>query len=303
MDAKTKDSDSLVALMRERAEAKLARTPLPAAPERPREDLLHELQVYQIELEMQNDALRRAHLAMEESRDSYVELYEFAPVGYFTLTDKGLIAAANLTGATLLGVERRRLLGKRFDAFVRNGDRERWRRLFMDMLHRETSGQIELALQCGGNEVLYGRLDCRRSALGGVLPVLHLTLADVSELRRAEREAARQVRRIEALMQHAHDCVMMLDADTRIVAVSDSCLNTYGYGREELLAMKAADLRVPELRDTTPRLQSLKQPGSLSYRTWHCRKDGSRFEVEVGATMIELDGERSYQAIIRAVEA
>ena len=65
--------------------------------------------------------------------------------------------------------------------------------------------------------------------------------------------------------------------------------------------MKADDLRVAELRDTMPRLQSLTQPGSLSYRTWHCRKDGSRFQVEVGATMIELDGQRSYQAIIRAV--
>ena len=265
--------------------------------------LVHELQVHQIELEMQNESLRRAHLAMEEARDHYVEFYELAPVGYVSLTDKGRIVAANITAAELLGVDRKTLLGRRFDALVRADDRERCQQLFSSLLQSDASAQIELALERADAGMVHIRLDCRRAVLGGVLPVVHVALADISERKRAELEAACQLRRIESLLQHAHDCILMLDADTRIVTVSDSCLATYGYSRAQLLSMKAAELRVPELRGVAPDLHSLTKPGSLSYRTWHCRQDGSRFPVEVGATLIELDGERSYQAIVRDIGA
>ncbi|MFH1112811.1 MAG: sigma 54-interacting transcriptional regulator [Pseudomonadota bacterium] len=80
--------------------------------------LIHELQVHQIEMEMQNEELRRAQLALEESRDRYVDLYDQAPVGYFTLDKNGLILEANLSGAGLLGIERGSLIGKPLTNFV-----------------------------------------------------------------------------------------------------------------------------------------------------------------------------------------
>ncbi|MHB8950367.1 MAG: hypothetical protein ACYC4S_15075 [Rhodoferax sp.] len=76
----------------------------------PAEELLHELQVHQIELEMQNAALREAQLELEASRDRYVDLYDFAPLGYLTLTLDGLIQEVNLTAAGWLGVVRGQLL-------------------------------------------------------------------------------------------------------------------------------------------------------------------------------------------------
>jgi diguanylate cyclase (GGDEF)-like protein/PAS domain S-box-containing protein len=85
--------------------------------------LVHELQVHQIELEMQNDELRRALLEIEESQARYLNLYDFSPTGYFTFDREGRIEAANLTGAQLLGLERGRLIGRRFGLFVSTADR------------------------------------------------------------------------------------------------------------------------------------------------------------------------------------
>src|SRR5271169_3478644 len=94
-------------------------------------ELLHQLQVYQAELEMQNETLRQTQINLEISRDNYVELYEFAPVGYLTLTPDGLISKINLTGAELLGVIRKNLLQKRFASFVIPEDQDRWHRHFI----------------------------------------------------------------------------------------------------------------------------------------------------------------------------
>ncbi len=80
--------------------------------------LVHELQVYQIELEMQNEELRKAQVELEESRNRYYDLYDFAPIGYFTFDQKALILEVNLTGADLLGVERRYLMKMAFSRFV-----------------------------------------------------------------------------------------------------------------------------------------------------------------------------------------
>src|SRR5215831_13586717 len=78
---------------------------------------IHELHVHQIELEMQNEQLRITQGELEEARERYVELYDFAPVGYLTLNKHGIILQANLTSVSILGVERSRLLKQPFSRF------------------------------------------------------------------------------------------------------------------------------------------------------------------------------------------
>ncbi|MDO8989738.1 MAG: hypothetical protein Q7U91_08895 [Sideroxyarcus sp.] len=77
-------------------------------------ELQHELEVHRIELEMQNEHLRQSYQELEESRDRYVNFFDFAPVGYLTLNSDGMIDEINLTAASLLGVERSKLLQYRF---------------------------------------------------------------------------------------------------------------------------------------------------------------------------------------------
>jgi PAS domain S-box-containing protein len=114
-----------VEALRGRAEARLGRRPHPkrsgaGAPGSDGEArrLLHELQVHQVELELQNTELQEARDRLEALLAKYTDLYDFAPVGYFSFDEQGLILEVNLAGAALLGVERSRLLGQRFPRFV-----------------------------------------------------------------------------------------------------------------------------------------------------------------------------------------
>ena len=88
------------------------------------ERLVQELQVHQIELEMQNEELKRAQSEIAESREKYVDLYDFAPVGYFSFDRNGVITEANLTGASLSASNATHLIGKPFSPFVSPPHRE-----------------------------------------------------------------------------------------------------------------------------------------------------------------------------------
>src|SRR3954468_3237073 len=85
--------------------------------------MLEDLKVHQIELEMQNEELRVTRGLLEQSRDRYADLYDFAPVGYASLDPKGFVREINLIGARLLGVERSRLINHNFTQYVVPADR------------------------------------------------------------------------------------------------------------------------------------------------------------------------------------
>ena len=93
------------------------------------------------------DDLQKAQVALEKSRDRYVDLYEFAPVGYLTLTGGALVAEANRTAATLLGIERKQLLDHPFDQFVSAADLESWQRQFAGVMARGGRQTFELTLK------------------------------------------------------------------------------------------------------------------------------------------------------------
>jgi PAS domain S-box-containing protein len=84
--------------------------------------VLQELETHQVELEMQNHELRASREALEESQSKYVDLYDFAPTGYVTITEQGLIEELNLTAATLFGVERQWLLGRSLAPWIHTAD-------------------------------------------------------------------------------------------------------------------------------------------------------------------------------------
>jgi PAS domain S-box-containing protein len=166
--------------LRKAAEAQLANESDTKQESRSAEELLYELRVNQIELEMQNEQLRQSQIALEESRDRYVAIYDFAPVGYFTLTESGMIADVNLTGAKLLGVERNKLQHFRFDHFVAPAYRDHWHRIFTSVMN-STSASVPLMLQRNDGSIFKVHMDCRRDENGQSKPVLCITITDLTE--------------------------------------------------------------------------------------------------------------------------
>lgn len=159
MGDKTKDTETL----RAEAEARVTQNQINLVNPQPGEELLHkllhELRVHQIELEIQNEALRQAHLAMEESRDRYVDLYDFAPISYLTVSREGMIVEINLTGANQLGVVRSKLINRRFAQFVASEDRDRWYAHFAGVLKHDQHQHCELTFQREDGSRFRARVD------------------------------------------------------------------------------------------------------------------------------------------------
>ncbi len=239
------------------------------APTRSVDELLHELQVHQMELEMQNDELRRVQTALEESRDRYLDLYELAPVAYMTLTRETRIAAINLTGAALLGEDRGKLLNRRFARFVESSDSERWHRFFFNALQQEYRQSCELQMQRGDASRFQVRVDCLRQddEASGV----RVTLTDITDRKRAEEQL-----RIAAVAFESEVGTIVTDPQAVILRVNRAFTRLTGYLAEEVIG------RTPALLSSGRHDQefyrqlwlALLQQGHWQGEIWNRRKDG-----------------------------
>ena len=156
------------------------------------EQLNHELQVHQIELEMQAEELMKSKIALEESRDNYFDLYEFAPVGYLTLTDKGIITNANLTGAMLLGVDRSTLIRAPLSKCIAEKDADTWHRYFVSVRKEEENQTCTLLLKRGDGSVFPARLESIRiSNSSDKTTTVRVAISDITDIKQAE-EAQRE---------------------------------------------------------------------------------------------------------------
>jgi len=147
--------------LRKNAEKKLKKKPADRQKLQVRNpsEVIHELEVHQIELEMQNEELRRTQVQLEESRSRYSDLYDFAPIGYFVFDSNGLILEVNLSGATLLGVERSYLVKKPFFSYISRDDRNLFYLHRKKSLETKTKQTCEIRLVRKDGSQLYALLD------------------------------------------------------------------------------------------------------------------------------------------------
>lgn len=123
------------------------------------EKLLHELQVHRVELELQNDELRHHQSELERSRARYADLYDHAPVGYFTLDKQGRILEVNSTGAFMLGVERDSLLRRSFRELVDQQSQAAFLAHLEKAFKRKSSQSWDLKILKADGAPIYARLE------------------------------------------------------------------------------------------------------------------------------------------------
>jgi PAS domain S-box-containing protein len=273
--------------------------------DRPAEELLHELRVHQIELEMQNEELQLAQQIIEQSRDRYLDLYDFAPIGYLTLNRAAVIVEANLTSADLFGVTRKELLDRRFANFVSPDERKNWSRQFMDkfihvMEHGDKQG-CELALRRADGAVFHARLDCLRIDRSGEAPVARIALTDITERRLAQQHLAR-------LVESAMDAIISIDEKQRIVVFNPAAESMFGLTAAEALG-QPIELLLPEgarlghaahirsFAGSGETNRNLKERAGLRGR----RSNGELFLIEATLSQVEVQGNELYTVILRDI--
>ena len=164
-----------------------------------KEKLIHELRVHQIELKMQNEELRRIQGELEKARDRYSHLYDFAPVGYFTVSEKGIVTEANLTAATLLGMERSFLIGTPFSRFILQEDQDIFYLLRKQLMDAIKPQSCRLRMVKKDETVFCANLECNViEEEDGCTSQIRAAVSDRTEQKDLE-DQLRQAQKMEAI--------------------------------------------------------------------------------------------------------
>ena len=291
-----------------RAEARLqakSKTPQPKA-ETPKtgkdpQRLLHELEVHQIELEMQNAELRQVRDELEAALENYTELYDFAPAGYFTLAAAGTIRQVNLTGAHLVGTERSLLVGRPFGQLLPAAQRPAFNSFLKQVFAGEDNSSIDVELLVKGQplQVVRVRAKCPPAGLD-----CHVVIVDITGLKREEDKVRVSEIRYRRLFEAAHDGVLILDPGTRKITDANPFMTKLlGYPRDRLVGKELFEIGL--LKDETASqemFEKLKRKHEVRYEDLPLEtQTGRHQEVEVVANLYSENGHTVIQCNIRDI--
>jgi len=167
--------------------------------------MLHELRIHQIELEMQNEELRRTQTELEDARARYFDLYDLAPVGYFSISEKGLILEANLTAANLLGTARAILVGQPLSRFILPEDQDIYYRHHKQLLETGKAQACELRMARKDGAQFWAGFETTIAQNGDGHLLCRTVLSEITKRKRAEADKAaleaqnRQLQKAESL--------------------------------------------------------------------------------------------------------
>jgi PAS domain S-box-containing protein len=165
--------------------------------------VFHELQVHQVELEMQNEELRNTQQELEQAKQKYVDLFDFAPIGYVILDKEGVIREANLTLASMLGKGRAQVKGKSFYDFVVETDRDLLFEFLRKALRSKQETSAELRLTPGHGETLYVQLDCQPMQGRTEEILFPASVLNITERKDAEFKEKERTRELESAKENA----------------------------------------------------------------------------------------------------
>jgi len=166
--------------------------------------LVHELRVHQIELELQNDELRKTQAALDLARAEYFDLYDLAPVGYCTLSSEGLIVRANLKVATMLGSTRAFLTSQPFNRFILPEDQDLFYLHRKRLIESAEPFACDLRMAASGGAPFWAHVSAMTAPGPDGLPLLRLVIDDITVSKRAEIALRESVLEKESLLKEVH---------------------------------------------------------------------------------------------------
>ncbi len=280
-----------------------------AMPVKDVQQLVHELQVHQIELEMQNDELRRTQLELEAGRDRYVELYDFSPAGHLTLNIHGKVVEANLRAGAILGIDRKKLIGQPLARFIASDDQDIFHRHCQDVMKTGTRQECEVHLLGGtaGACCVYFESIALHDETGHIIQ-WRAAFLDVSARRLAEAVVGAQRAQLDAIISSAMDAIITVDERERVVVFNRAAESMFLCQRADAIG-QPFDRFIPErfrqahhdhmslfaLRQSTSR--SMGQPGGLS----GLRANGEEFPVDASISHVLVSGKKLLTVILRDV--
>jgi len=303
---KKRNQSAEPSVLRQRAEVRLdtSRTENESAPELAvdTQRILYELEVHQIELEMQNEELRRTRAELEASQARYFDLFDLAPVGFVILNETGMILETNLAGTDLLGVARNSLVNLPLTHFILPEDQDIYYHLRRRLFDTQTPQVCELRMLRANVIPFWGELRVTAGQDANGTLVCRAVMIDISERKRAEKALRESEAGYRTLFENSIMGISQALPDGCLIRANTAYAQMYGYANpEEMLAQvtRVEQLYVnPEDREEVLRVladKGIMEPKEMAV----VRRDGTRLNVLVGARAI-ADSEGNllcYQAV------
>jgi len=252
---------------------------------------LHELRVQQLQLQMQNEELRRAQAALCASRARYIELYDLAPVGCCTLDADQRIAQANFTVTTMLGVPRGGLIMQPIARFILPADQDIYDQHRQQLIAAGASPPCELRLVKGNGTTLWVHLAAVAAQDLDGKPISHVVLSDITEHKRTEEALREQKEFFHLIAENIGDFIAVLDLDGRRLYNSPSYAQFFGSADDLRGTDSFAEIHPEDLERVKQVFRETVQTGrgrQIDYR--FLMADGSIREMESRGSVIR-DGE------------
>ena len=262
---------------------------------------VHELQVHQIELEMQNAELREVRERTEALLEKYTDLYDFAPVGYFTLGSDGTVRQVNLTGAHMVGFERDQLVGQSFRTLVCASLRPAFNSFLKQVFAGQTKQSGEFVMSGKDQRARSVNIEARRSVNRHEC---RAAVMDITARKEAEDKLRVSEVRYRRLFEAAHDGVLLLDPGTRkITDANPFMMRLLGYPYDQLVGKELFEIGL--LKDEAASREmfaKLKREHQVRYEDLPLETQRGRHqEVEVVANLYQENGHSVIQCNIRDI--
>lgn len=247
--------------------------------------LIHEAEVFHVELELQSEDLRKAKQELEASLRRYMDLYQYAPVAYITLNEKGAIVQVNHEATEMLGAPKRYLATRGLTRMIHPEDRDAYFGLFRGAKEQGTGKRkgCEIKVLSAGR-ILSAYAEMVSIYEEEKLSGWNIALIDLSPLRHAEEALRLSEQKYRSVFHAAKDALIVVDRTTgNILDVNSSACSLYGHSRDEFLTLREQDIIAG---DSLPPAANRASDTRLGY---HRKSDGTVFPVEIAISSHRQD--------------